>query len=296
MNNPFPERVRTIGIAAPASRADRADWDASAEILRSFGLRVVEGRLFEHRDAMPYLSAPDPQRAEGLNGLIRNPEIDLILCLRGGYGSMRILDRVDWDVLRRRALPVIGFSDITALHLAMFARKAGIPVAGQMAAGFARTMKNDQTFSAVRRALSVAFHGKEELEEHYSLTEIRGGTAAGGIVPVNLTLLAALCGTPFLPDLEGKILVVEDIGEPLRKLDRHLTQLRLAGIPQKLAGVVFAQFTDCGEKEFQTRLLEEFSRFVSGPVLAGLPFGHELPSLSFVWGEAAEIRAGELRF
>ena len=135
MNNPFPDSVTTIGIAAPSSAADRGQYEASLELLRSSGIRTVEGgHLFTPSDAPPYLSAPDDARADDLNDLIRNPEIDLILCLRGGYGSMRILDRIDWKTLRERNLPVIGFSDVTALHLAMFARKAGLPIAGQMAA------------------------------------------------------------------------------------------------------------------------------------------------------------------
>ena len=147
-----------------------------------------------------------------------------------------------------------------------------------------------------RRALHTALHGKTTLTEQYTLPELRPGTVVGSLVPVNLTLLAALCGTPYLPDLAGKILIVEDIGEPVRKLDRHLTQLRLAGIPQKLAGLVFAQFSDCGDEPQRMCLFRDFARSVPGPVLAGLPFGHELPSLSFVYGEHAEIRNGTLRF
>lgn len=297
MNNPFPDSVTTIGIAAPSSAADRGQYEASLELLRSSGIRTVEGgHLFTPSDAPPYLSAPDDARADDLNDLIRNPEIDLILCLRGGYGSMRILDRIDWKTLRERNLPVIGFSDVTALHLAMFARNAGLPVAGQMAAALARSMQNSVTFRSYRRALHTALHGKTALTEQYTLPELRPGTVDGGLVPVNLTLLAALCGTPYLPDLAGKILIVEDIGEPVRKLDRHLTQLRLAGIPQKLAGLVFAQFSDCGDEPQRMCLFRDFARSVPGPVLAGLPFGHELPSLSFVYGEHAEIRNGTLRF
>lgn len=297
MNNPFPDSVTTIGIAAPSSAADRGQYEASLELLRSSGIRTVEGgHLFTPSAAPPYLSAPDDARADDLNDLIRNPEIDLILCLRGGYGSMRILDRIDWKTLRERNLPVIGFSDVTALHLAMFARNAGLPVAGQMAAALARSMQNSVTFHSYRRALHTALHGKTTLTEQYTLPELRPGTVVGSLVPVNLTLLAALCGTPYLPDLAGKILIVEDIGEPVRKLDRHLTQLRLAGIPQKLAGLVFAQFSDCGDEPQRMCLFRDFARSVPGPVLAGLPFGHELPSLSFVYGEHAEIRNGTLRF
>lgn len=297
MKNPFPDQVQTIGIAAPASKADRAKYEASANLLRSFGLRVIEGKhLFDPADTPAYLSAPDKERADDLNELIRSPEIDLILCLRGGYGSMRILEKIDWATLRERNLPIIGFSDITALHLAMLARNAGTAIAGQMAASFANAMRNEETFCSFHRAVNTALHGKTVLLERLPLTGLQAGTGKGGIIPANLTLLAALCGTPFLPDLDGKILIVEDIGEPLRKLDRHLTQLFLAGIPQKLAGLVFARFTDCEDDAPRMALFREFAQSVPGPVLAGLAFGHEIPSLSFVYNEQAEIRGEELYF
>ena len=295
MNNPFPLHVKTIGIAAPASGADRSRYEASRKLLDSFGICIIEGKyLFETPapDTPAYLSASDDARAEDLNSMIRNPEIDLILCLRGGYGSMRLLEKLDWDTLRQRDLPVVGFSDITALHLAMRSRAAGIPVAGQMAARLAEALADETTRLSFRRALSTAFHGKFAAGNPVPLTVLKDGSAHGPLIPVNLTLLTSLCGTPWLPDLSGALLVLEDIGEPVRKLDRHLTQLALAGIPQRIAGLVFAQFTDCGDAAERLNLFRNFAGTVRGPVLSGLPFGHDLPSFSFVYGERAEIRGG----
>ena len=296
MKNPFPIQVKRIGIAAPASSADRSRFECSGAWLRERGIEPVEGGHLFAGTALPYLAASDEERAEDLNRLIRDPSIDLIQCLRGGYGSPRILDRIDWESLRRRSLPLIGFSDITAIHLAMLAKRAGVPVAGQMAANLSESMKDPATFHSFQRALHVAFRGKKSFSDAVLLEVLREGKCRGRILTANLTLLAALCGSDYLPDFSGSILIVEDIGEPLRKLDRHLTQLRHAGILRQISGLVFAQFTDCGEETVRRELFREFAGFVSGPVLNGLAFGHEIPSLSFVCGESAAIRDGSLLF
>ena len=296
MKNPFPRQVKRIGVAAPASSADRSRFASSGAWLRERGIELVEGEHLFSGVALPYLSASDDDRAEDLNRLIRDPSIDVIQCLRGGYGSPRILDRIDWDSLRRRPLPLIGFSDITAIHLAMLAKRAGVPVAGQMAANLSESMKDPATFLSFQRALAVAFLGKKVFSESIPLEVLQKGDCGGRIVTANLTLLAALCGSEYLPDFSGSILIVEDVGEPVRKIDRHLTQLRHAGILGRVSGLIFAQFTDCGEEAVRRELFCEFAGFVNGPVLNGLAFGHEIPSLSFVCGEEGAIRDGRLLF
>lgn len=293
MKNPFPKQVKKIGLAAPASSADRNKFEISKACLHECGIETVQAdHLFAEGDFMPYLSASDDDRANDLNSLLRNESIDLIQCLRGGYGSPKILDRIDWDTLRNRNLPLIGFSDITAIHLAMLAKGAGIPVAGQMTANLASSMEDPVTFCSFQRALDVAFHGKWAFAESIPLDILKPGECRGKIIAANLTLLAALCGSEFLPDFTGTILIVEDIGEKLRKIDRHLTQLRHAGILGKLSGLIFAQFTDCEDPLLRRKLFLEFTEYVNGPVLSGLAFGHEIPSFSFVCGENAAVKDG----
>ena len=293
--NPFPENIRTIGVAAPAGSADRAKYEESVRLIESFGIRVVSApHLFSETPHASYLSATETERADDFNALLRNPEIDLIQCIRGGYGSMKILDRIDWGLLRERKLPVIGFSDITAVHLAMLAKHAGIPVAGQMTARFAEAMENPFTRNSFQTSLRFAMTGEGNLE-FSSLKVLKEGTCTGPLIPANLTLLTALCGTPYLPDLTGSVLVIEEIGEPPRKIDRELTQLRLNGIFDRIAGLVFAQYTDCGSESELGVLFREFSQYVSGPVLCGLPFGHEIPSLTLPGGVEFTIQDGVLR-
>ena len=206
MKNPFPAEVKKIGIAAPASSADRVRYASSRQWMSERGIVLLEAEHLFSGAPLPYLSASDEMRAEDLNRLIGDPSVDLILCLRGGYGSPRILDRIDWETLRRRRLPLVGFSDITAIHLAMLAKRAGVPVAGQMAANLSLSMRNDPTFRAFRRALDTAFHGKKRCSRSVPLEVLREGACMGRIVTANLTLLAALCGSEWLPDFSGTIL------------------------------------------------------------------------------------------
>lgn len=134
VKNPFPSSVRKIAVPAPAGIPDRKRLDDSLALLHSFGIETVPGRHIFAESGESYFASSKENRAEDFNAFLHDPSIDLILCARGGYGSMQILPLIDWETLRRRNLPVVGFSDITAIHLAMLRKKAGIPIASQMAA------------------------------------------------------------------------------------------------------------------------------------------------------------------
>ncbi len=284
----FPKSFRRIGIAAPAGPADREAFAEGMLCLRNQDVEPVPAPHLFSGTALPYLAASDEERAADLNTLIRDESIDAVQCVRGGYGTPRILDKIDWNTLKRRNLPIIGFSDITAIHLAMYAKKAGIPAASQMTARLGSALADPETVAGMRRI----YQTPSEPSAHCVPLPILKGTdrtVQGPLIPVNLSLLAALCGSGFLPDFRGAILVLEDIGEKVRILDRHLTQLRHAGILNQCAAVVFAQFTDCGEPEERRVLFHDFLPHLPDTVLNGLPYGHELPSMSFVFGERAEI-------
>jgi muramoyltetrapeptide carboxypeptidase len=293
--NPFPPQVKRIGIPAPASMPKRDEIKRAVRLIESWGVEALVGRnVFAGGDA-EYLSASDEARLDDLNGMIRDESVDLILCARGGYGCMRIVEGVDWAALKRRRLPLLGYSDITALHLAMLSKGAGIPVVCGMAHKLDKTLANPFAKDSMSRTLQgLATTGERQARVLTKLSGepldvLKDGSCEGPLLPVNLTLLCYLLGTPFMPSLKGSILAVEDIGEKPRTVDRSLAQLALAGVLGEISGLVFGYFTDCGEESGLRKVRERYAALANGPVLSGLPFGHETASLSFVMGAKARI-------
>lgn len=297
--NPFPPRIRRIGIPAPASMPKAHEIDDARNLLKSWGIEAVVGESLLAGGDSEYLSADDESRLSDLNAMIRDESLDLILCARGGYGSMRILNRIDWTTLKRRKLPILGYSDITAMHLGMLAKGAGVPVVCTMANNFKKACAHPYCGPALARAFGVALDGAGPLAElplpaGRHLETLKAGSASGPLMPVNLTLLTSLMGSEFMPSLKGAMLLIEDIGEKPRTLDRMLAQLELSGALGEVSALIFGDFRDCGRED---ELKLTFSRYlgsVKGPVLRGVPFGHSLPSMAFLMGETAVVEDGRL--
>jgi muramoyltetrapeptide carboxypeptidase len=273
---PLTPRGR-VAVAAPASAAlDASDAHAGIAALRDRGLTVEPGRAFVQPDG--FLSGPDDERAGELNRLFARDDLDAVVCLRGGYGVLRLLDRLDYDAARATRPLVVGYSDITALHLALLAQ-AGLPglsgpmVAPDWPALDAETEAHFWRLAGGETGVSLAGPGAEE---PFGLQD---GDAEGVLVGGNLSLVAALVGTPFLPDLTGAILVVEDVGEAPYRIDGLLARLRLAGVLERLGGLVFGMFTGADPLPDRPSLavedvLDTYAEYVDGPVAAGLTYGH----------------------
>lgn len=293
-NNIFGNRIQTVGIAAPASPCDPRKLKSAVEFLKQLGLEVVSGKYLFEKSSFSYLSADDSRRAEDFNSLAENNSVDAILCVRGGYGTPRILDKINYNILKERNLPVIGFSDITALHLAMISRNAGRCVASQMALRIPEAFESRSTLSGMKRVYSLLSGKSGQFRKTgRTLAALNGKQhASGGVIPLNLTLASALCGTDYMPSMSGRIVVLEEIGEPVRKIDRMLNQLLYSGFFNNVSAVVFAQFTDCGSALERNRLFRDFAERVECPVYSGLAYGHALPSLSFLFDESARIENG----
>ena len=299
--NPFPGNIKKIAILSPAGIPDPEKIQQAVDWFASHHIEAVCGKSVCQRGEEDYFAADREKRAADFNAALEDPQIDMILCARGGYGSASILPLIRWDLLRQRNMPVMGFSDITALHLAMLRHGAGIPVTGQMAAALMKWIQDPQTVESTRKVLARIFEQSREVQQ-ISLTRVlpSGGTVpqipqtfSGPLIPANLSILASLCGSDYLPDFQNAILVVEDVGELPRKLDRHLTQLELCGILDRVQALVFADFTQCGTAEEMDRIYRRFAEQHPGTVFwRGLSFGHELPSLCFQAGCSAVIDAG----
>ena len=286
---PFPDTIRKIGICTPSKLVEPEQIAVAAALLEKWGIAYTLAPDALTPGEEDYFAADAEKRAAGFNALLRDESIDLILCSRGGYGAAYLLPLIDWDLLKKRNLPVVGYSDVTALHLAMLARSAGKPVAARMAAHLPDIAADPFSCESMRHALAGT---PEKTAQLTPVIPSVISSVTGNFVPANLTVLASLCGSEWLPDWSGKILAPEDIDEEPRKIDRMLLQLELAGIFDSVAAVVFAGFSgDCGTPEERKRIFRRFAdRHPDTPFFEGLTFGHALPSLSFAVGKSVTIR------
>jgi muramoyltetrapeptide carboxypeptidase len=271
-----------IGICSPAGGSPEGSVERGAEALRRRGYKVIVApHACASHPAFSYLAGTEQQRRDDLNGLIRNPEIDCILAARGGYGSGKLLDQLDWESLRRDPKALVGYSDITALNLA-FAAQGMISYSGIMATsgdGFGEDTLDPFSEASFFQALR-----QEELDfispQDAPLTVHRGSASASGrLVPVCLSLLESLASTKFVPDLTGALLLIEDITEELYAVDRALTQLRLNGTLEKLSGLLIGSFN--GWKDERDAILEKNVPHLalemtpeSVAVVSGFAYGH----------------------
>ena len=234
------------------------------------GWEPIVGEHVLERDG--YLAGSDENRAADLNRFAADPSVDAIWCARGGYGAMRLLDRIDYDAWRRSPKTLIGYSDITALHAAIGPRAGLVTFHGPTA----RARLTD--FSEASLRASVA-SGGEPCGEAPRASVLHGGRARGRLVGGNLAIVAALLGSPYAPSFEGAILVLEDVNESIYRIDRMLTHLRLAGALDRLAGIAFGHFTDIppepsDEERPLLDVLREVARRCGVPCLANIPVGH----------------------
>ncbi len=268
--------IKHLAIIAPSGPADR--------IVVAHGIALLKHRLPQLKvSVMPnvfkgcgvtYLSASKQERLDDLHRALNMADVDMIMCARGGYGAVHLLDGIDYDLMRERNLPLLGLSDITSLHLAMLSRKAGRPWATPMGIRLERLL-NDVT---AQRMFEPLFSNDSAVLTA-ELLPLKHGDAefCGYPVVANLAVLAAQVGSEFLPDFTNKVLILEDIGEAAYRLDRYLMQLANAGILQKAAGVIFGQFTNCAAEDEIAALINRFMPLIPGFVYSNFPFGHSWP-------------------
>ncbi len=280
----------TIGFVAPsgAVREEGAIERAAAETER-MGFKVKFGASNHSRYG--YLAGNDAARAKDINDMFKDDEVDAVFCLRGGYGAMRILDQIDYDAIRANPKVFVGFSDITALHIAMLNKAGLVTFHGPMAtSNWASGPLDDFSRESMYRVLMNAEPaGQLPNPLEYPRETITSGAAVGQLVGGNLMLIASSLGTPWEIDTRDRILFIEEVGEKTYCVDRMLTQLRLAGKFDDCAGVVFGNFNNCNVEYEQFGLtLDEIIRDVvvpSGkPILGGVRCGHCRPNMTLPFG------------
>ncbi|WP_250458846.1 S66 peptidase family protein [Microbulbifer litoralis] len=301
------ERGMTVGLVTPASNVwENEDIRFAIDVVKSLGFQVKEGEHLYRRSQ--YLAGPDAARAQDINAMFADRSVDAVFCLRGGYGTPRILPMLDYDSIRENPKVLLGYSDITALLNAISQRSGMITFHGPIAAQNFTDYTLEEFRKVLVRGQSPAGIGAPppfetrpgKVERENRITRFRGGRARGRLIGGNLTLVCSLLGTPFEPDFRDKLLFLEDVGEAPYRIDRMLTQLWLAGKLEQVAGIAFGKFTEAdvdGNSFSIEHVLRERCAGLEVPVVRGLMIGHVEDQTVVPVGAMAELDgdAGSLR-
>ena len=281
----------TVSVVAPSGPVSMENFEKGIKALEAAGFRAKYGAGVTASEG--YLAGSDERRLGEFDAAFRDPGTDAVWCARGGYGSMRLLSRVDWRMIASSCKPLAGFSDVTALELALF-RSTGMV---SFHAPLLTTLWNEppQSIGWIKQLLA-GDEDARKITAGKNGGSVKGGQCTGRLLGGNLSIICSLMGTPFLPDLTGAILLVEDVNEEPYRIDRMLTQLDLGGVLGRLAGIVAGRLTvDEAAADGINRILLEKTRRYGYPVATGFPFGHGGANMTFPQGINARFDADSLQ-
>ena len=291
-----------VGIVAPASATFKTvDVAIARESLEALGLRVTVGPHVLSRHG--YLAGGDKDRAADINAFFRDPSIKAVVPIRGGWGSSRVLPHLDYEAIRRNPKVLVGYSDITALHMAIQAKTGLVTFHGPNGLGRWDAWSVDIFRKVLFDGEAVTLDNPTTLSDKNALTQTEHrvqtlvpGTARGRLLGGNLTVLTAILGSTYVPSFDGAILFLEDVDENLYRIDRMFTQLKLAGILDRISGFVFGTCAECEPGEgFASLTLEEILADhitpLGVPAWFGAMIGHQTPQWTVPVGIEATIDA-----
>ena len=273
----------TIALVSPSAATDDPfDLQLAREAMEALGFKVKTGAHYASRRG--HLAGTDAGRAGDLNAMFADREVKAVICVRGGSGAARLLPLLDYDAIRRNPKVLLGYSDITALHSAIQAQTGLVTFHGPMGSGSWNSFNADQ-FRRVffERELmeyrNIAERGDELVQRRNRTVAIAGGKARGELVGGNLSVLVALAGSPYLPDFTGKILFLEDVSEAPYRIDRMFSTLKLMGVLDRIAGLVFGECTDCEPGDGYgsltlAQILDDYIKPLKIPAYRGAMIGH----------------------
>ena len=272
-----------VGIVAPARFVGQENYAAICSTIESYGYRPVRGRTTSLEHGI--FAGTDSERAADLQQMIDDAEIRAIFCVRGGYGCVRMVGKVDLSGLLRSPKWLVGFSDITVLHAAL--TQLGVEsIHGQMPVNFCKPQASvDELFSVLEgRSPNYTFAGDGN----------QYGKAQGEVCGGNLSIVCSLIGTPWQIETNGKILFIEDVGEPLYRIDRMMRQLREAGMLSNLAGLVCGYFTDAEDSTpsfglTANQIVMDAVADYGYPAAFGFEAGHQQPNKPLIFGRMAQL-------
>ncbi|MBW2655360.1 MAG: LD-carboxypeptidase [Deltaproteobacteria bacterium] len=270
-----------LGVCAPSARFDTEKLNKGIHVLKSLGFKVkIPEEIFEKKR---YLAGDDVLRANVINHLFLDPEIDGIICARGGFGAMRVLNHLNWKTIKQNPKPFVGFSDNTAILLSIMGKTGNPVIHGPNVVSF--TSAPQKTIDSFYRTLMGSFDTLKVTNGKI----IKSGKCTGVLKGGNLATISHLLGTKFQPDFKNSILFLEDIGEPAYKIDRMLTQMKMAGLFDGIQGVVTGEFKDCDNDKYVEEILSEIFEEYNIPVFSGLGAGHGKVNLSLSMGTDIEM-------
>ncbi len=295
----------TVGLITPSTFvADPDRLQLARRTAEYFGLRPKVGRNVAKREG--YLGGTVAERLDDLHAMFRDPEVRAVFAIRGGYGAEQILDGIDYQLIRRNPKVFLGYSDITAMHLAI-QKRAGLvtfhgPVVLSQFTDYTQTWFRKALFQTEPIGAVTNPPEANPLRPKHTLRTIRPGSGRGPLIGGNLTLISTTMGTPFEIETRGRVLFLEDVSEEPYSIDRMLTQLRLAGKFDGVAGIIFGECHDCKPREFQQsfdstfslgEVLDEILKEAKVPVLSGLTIGHTEDQLTLPEGVVARLDADQ---
>ncbi|MCF4102314.1 LD-carboxypeptidase [Gillisia sp. M10.2A] len=290
----------TIGIISPSSAIFESEpYEIAVETFKAMGLKVKLGKFVNTRYG--HLAGTDEERAQELNNMFKDPEVNAIIALRGGSGAARILDKIDYEAIKKNPKIFIGYSDITALHMAIYSQTGLITFHGPLAV----STWNEFSYSIFRKIIfnAEAIQLTNPTEKGDNLVQVKNrvrtitsGKSSGVLVGGNLSVLTGIMGSKYLPNWENKILFLEDVGEKIYAVDRMMSQLQLGGILDKISGVVFGKCTECdpGGGYGSLTLEEVLDHYITPlniPAFSGAMFGHISDNSTLANGIEVEIDA-----
>jgi muramoyltetrapeptide carboxypeptidase len=286
----------TIGIISPSSpQRDPARLERGIKYLESLGYRVELSKN-ALKSTAGYLAGTDEERLDDMHAMFADDKIDAIFCARGGYGSPRVLSKIDYKLIAKNPKIFAGFSDVTALQCAIFKNTglitfSGAMVSVDMADGFLK--ESEESFWRVLKNPEPL----GDIVQSEPIEVFKKGKAEGRLFCGNLTMFSMLCGTPYLPELKSAVLLTEDIGEEPYRIDRILSQFENCGFFKELSGLAFGRFTQENLRPTTVpqrsidEVLQEFTERAGLPAIANVLYGHQTKKLTLPFGAMCEMDA-----
>lgn len=273
----------TIGVISPsATLFEEMPYQLAREVIQALGFKVKMGRHVS--DRYGHLAGTDKERAGDLNAMFADPRVKGIMCMRGGSGAARILDLIDYEVIKRNPKVFIGYSDITALHMAIYSQTGLVTFHGPMAssnwpsynAAQFKQLFLDRQLPTWKNPQSK---GDDLIVRRNRTQTIRSGEASGELLGGNLSVLTGIAGSKYFPDFSGKILFLEEVGEQLYRVDRMMSQLQLCGALENISGFIFGHCTDCDPGAGYgaltlSEILDHYIAPLNVPAFSGALIGH----------------------